>query len=42
MYDYLVVNHDFERALAELRSIITAERCRTGLIDRTWIDDLTK
>ena len=42
MYDYLVVNHDFERALAELRSIITAERCRTGLIDRAWIDDLTK
>jgi len=42
LYDYLIVNHDFERALAELRSIITAERCRTGLIDRAWIDDLTK
>lgn len=40
MYDYLIVNHDFERALAELRAIITAERCRTKLIDRTWIDAL--
>ena len=26
--DYLVVNEDFERALAELRAIITAERLR--------------
>jgi guanylate kinase len=41
MYDYLIVNHDFERALAELRSIITAERCRTALIDNTWINELT-
>jgi len=27
-YDYLVVNDDFDRALEELESIITAERCR--------------
>jgi len=38
MYDYLVVNHDFDRALTELRSIVTAERCRTRLADRTWIE----
>jgi guanylate kinase len=27
-YDYLVVNDDLERAAGDLRSIITAERCR--------------
>ncbi len=37
MYDYLIVNHDFDRALAELRSIITAERCRTRLTDSETI-----
>jgi guanylate kinase len=42
MYDYLIVNRDFDRALAELRSIITAERCRTRLVDRAWINELTK
>jgi guanylate kinase len=41
MYDYLIVNHDFDRALAELRSIITAERCRSRLVDRAWLDALT-
>jgi len=29
-FDYLVVNDVFEVALAELRAIVTAERCRTG------------
>jgi guanylate kinase len=38
MYDYLVVNHDFDRALTELRSIVTAERCRTRFVDSTWIE----
>ncbi len=38
MYDYVLVNRDFERALIELRSIITAERRRTRLVDHTWID----
>jgi guanylate kinase len=28
-YDYLVVNDDFQTALAELKAIIVAERCRT-------------
>ena len=38
MYDYVLVNRDFERALIELRSIITAERRRTRLVDHTWIE----
>ena len=38
MYDYVLVNRDFERALIELRSIITAERRRTLLIDHAWIE----
>jgi guanylate kinase len=39
-YDYVVVNRDFDRALVELRSIITAERCRTKLIDTAWMQGL--
>jgi len=39
-YDYVVVNRDFDRALVELRAIITAERCRTRLIDHDWIQGL--
>ena len=27
-YDYLVINDDFDTALAELRAIVTAERLR--------------
>lgn len=30
-YDYLVVNDDFDRALADLRSIVQASRLRTGV-----------
>ncbi len=40
LYGYVIVNRDFERALLELRSIITAERSKTSLIDRTWIEGL--
>ncbi len=40
MYDYVIVNRDFDRALVELRSIIAAERSRTRLIDHTWIQKL--
>jgi guanylate kinase len=40
MYDYIIVNHDFDRALAELRSLVTAERCRTGLADTAWIEGM--
>ena len=38
MYDYLVVNRNFDQALAELRSVIMAERCRTRLTDSIWIE----
>ena len=40
MYDYFVVNRDFDRALTELRSIVMAERCRTRLADSTWVQEL--
>jgi guanylate kinase len=42
MYDYLVVNRDFDRALNELRSIITAERCRIRHANNTWIEEMYK
>ena len=42
LYDYIIVNRDFDRALAELRSIVTAERCRTRLVRSSWIDDLLR
>ncbi|WP_133718629.1 guanylate kinase [Methylocaldum gracile] len=29
-YDYLIVNDDFDRALAELRSVVIASRLKTG------------
>lgn len=40
MYDYIIVNRDFGRALTELKSIVTAERCRTELADTAWINKL--
>ena len=40
MYDYVIVNRDFERALSELRAIIVAERCRTGLLTEDWVNEL--
>lgn len=40
MYDYIVVNRDFARALTEIRSIVIAERCRTNLADTAWIEGL--
>jgi len=42
LYDYIIVNRDFDRALAELRSVVTAERCRMKLIRSRWIDDLLR
>lgn len=41
MYDYIIVNEDFDRALNELGSIVLAERCRTGRIDTTWIEGMS-
>jgi guanylate kinase len=40
MYDYIIVNRDFERALAELRAVVIAERCRTRLVDHAWIEGM--
>jgi len=40
LYDYMVVNSDFDRALMELKSIITAERCRTRLMDGIPIEQM--
>jgi guanylate kinase len=40
MYDYVIINRDFERALTEIRSIVIAERCRTSLIDTAFIEGL--
>ena len=36
-YDYIVVNDDFERAFQELRSVVVAERCRRGRVDRSML-----
>ena len=41
MYDYIIVNREFDRALAKLRSIMMAERCRTRLSDEVWIKSMT-
>jgi guanylate kinase len=40
MYDYVIVNRDFDRALTEIRSIVIAERCRTRMIDSALIECL--
>jgi len=40
MYDYVIVNRDFDRALTELRSIIIAERCRMRLVNSAWIEGM--
>ncbi len=40
VYDYIIVNRDFDRALLELRSIVLAERCRTRLLDNSWIESM--
>jgi guanylate kinase len=42
MYDYIIENRDFDRALSELRSVIVAERCRTHLIDQSWIEGMLR
>ncbi len=40
LYDYVIVNRDFERALVEIRAVIIAERRRMRLIDPAWIQKL--
>ncbi len=39
-YDYIVVNDDLDVALNELRSIVTAELCRTEYVNHIIIDML--
>jgi guanylate kinase len=36
-YDYLIVNQELERAYANLKSIVLAERCRRGRVDLTGL-----
>lgn len=40
LYDYIIVNRDFDRALSDLKAIIGAERCRISLVPRGWIDEM--
>jgi guanylate kinase len=42
MYNYIIVNRDFDRALSELRSIVVAERIRTKHTNGSWIDELLR
>lgn len=37
-YDYLIVNDDFDRALAELRSVVVASRLETGRQSEAYKD----
>jgi guanylate kinase len=41
MYDYIVINDDIERAVTELCSIISAEKCRTSR-NKDTIEDIIK
>jgi len=41
-YDYIVVNDDLELAVAQIHSIIEAERCRKDRCDSGFIDNLIK
>jgi guanylate kinase len=40
LYDYVIVNRDFGRALVEIRSVITAEHCRMRHVDPAWMQGL--
>lgn len=40
LYDYVIVNRDFDRALVEIRSVVIAERRRTTVIDAEWMEGL--
>lgn len=42
MYDFVIVNRDFDRALADLKAIISSERCRTAFVDPSWIGEMTR
>ncbi|MBI5755375.1 MAG: guanylate kinase [Nitrospirae bacterium] len=38
MYDYLIVNDDFDRALGELKAIITSARIKMDRINPAWVE----
>jgi len=39
MYDYLIINDDFDRALAELKAVIMSARIRVERINREWVEN---
>lgn len=39
-YDYVIVNKDFDEALAELKAIVTAENRRTQKLDPQWVKEI--
>ena len=39
MYDYLIIKDDFDRALAELRSVIMSAKIRVERINREWVEN---
>ncbi len=38
MYDYLIINDDFDRALSELKSVIVSSRIKVARINSAWVD----
>lgn len=39
IYEYLIINEDFDRALAELKSIIVSARIRMERINSAWVEN---
>ncbi len=39
MYDYLIINDNFDRALAELKSIIVSSRITMDRINSAWVEN---
>ncbi len=39
IYDYLIINDDFDRALSELKSIIMCARIKVERINPVWVED---
>ena len=39
MYDYLIINDNFDRALAELKAVIMSARIRVERINREWVEN---
>jgi guanylate kinase len=41
-YDYHIVNDDLDVAVAQIRAVVEAERCRRDRLDPSFIDSLKK